>query len=125
MNAIGQAAALLAAAIHVYIFVLEAILFARPAGYRTFGVAETDVPAVRPWAFNQGFYNLFLAVAAVVGVVLLHTGTAQAGRALVAVACGSMLAAAVVLLATNRRMLRAAAVQGTAPLVALVLLLVG
>ncbi|GAA2648151.1 DUF1304 domain-containing protein [Paractinoplanes durhamensis] len=124
MNPVGQVAALLAAVIHVYIFVLEAVLFPKPAGYKTFGVPESDVPAVRPWAFNQGFYNLFLAVIAAVGLILLHTGTAQAGRALVAAACGSMIAAALVLLGTNRRMIRAATVQGLAPLVAIILLVV-
>jgi putative membrane protein len=126
MNSVGQVAALLAALIHVYIFVLEAILFPRPAGYRTFGVPEKDVPAVRPWAFNQGFYNLFLAIVIAVGLILLHTGdTTQAGKALVAAGCGSMLAAAAVLLSTNRKMIRAASVQGLAPLLALILLLVG
>ncbi|MEU4240269.1 DUF1304 domain-containing protein [Actinoplanes sp. NPDC026619] len=124
MNPVGQIAALLAALIHVYIFVLEAVLFPRPAGYQTFGVPESDVPAVRPWAFNQGFYNLFLAIIAAVGLILLHTGPAQAGRALVAAACGSMIAAALVLLSTNRRMLRAATVQGLAPLIAIILLIV-
>jgi putative membrane protein len=124
MNPVGQVAASLAALIHVYIFVLEAVLFTRPAGHQTFGVPESDLPAVRPWAFNQGFYNLFLAVIAAVGVTLLHTGAEPAGRALVAASCGSMIAAAVVLLATNRRMIRAAAVQGLAPLVAIVLLVV-
>jgi putative membrane protein len=116
MNAVGLIFALIAALIHVYIFVLESVLFPRPSAHKTFGVTEADLPAVRPWAFNQGFYNLFLAVIAVVGVILHDT----AGKALVGAACGSMLAAALVLLATNRRMLRAAAVQGLAPLIALV-----
>jgi putative membrane protein len=124
MNPVGQVAACLAALIHVYIFVLEAVLFPRPAGYKTFGVPESDVPAARPWALNQGFYNLFLAVVTAVGVILLHTGATQAGTALVAAGCGSMVAAAVVLLATNRRMIRAATVQGLAPLVAILLLIV-
>ncbi|GIM89616.1 DUF1304 domain-containing protein [Paractinoplanes toevensis] len=124
MNAVGQVFALIAALIHIYIFVLEAVLFPRPAGHKTFGVPESDVPAVRPWAFNQGFYNLFLAIVTVVGLILLHTGTAQGGRALVVAGCGSMIAAALVLLATNRRMIRAAAVQGAAPLIAIVLLIV-
>jgi len=123
MNAVAQAAAGIAALIHVYIFVLEAVLFPRPAGYRTFGVPESDVPAVRPWAFNQGFYNLFLAVIAATGVILAHTDHQQAGTALLAAACGSMIAAALVLLSTNRRMIRAATVQGLAPLVAIALLI--
>ena len=116
MNAVGLVFALIAAVIHLYIFVLESVLFPRPSARKTFGVTEAELPAVRPWAFNQGFYNLFLAIIAVVGVILHDT----AGKALVAAACGSMLAAALVLLATNRRMLRAAAVQGLAPLVALI-----
>jgi putative membrane protein len=124
VNLIGQVAALIAALVHVYIFVIESVLFTRPKFHGTFGVAAADVPVVRPWAFNQGFYNLFLAVGSVAGVIVLHAGPEPAGRALVAMACGSMVAAAVVLLATNRRMLRAAAVQGLAPLIALVFLLV-
>jgi putative membrane protein len=124
MNAVGQVFAAIAALIHVYIFVLESVLFPRPSARRNFGVSEADLPAVRPWAFNQGFYNLFLAIIAAVGLILLHASSEPAGRALIAAACGSMLAAALVLLATNRRMLRAAAVQGLAPLVALVLMVV-
>jgi putative membrane protein len=124
MNAVGQVFALIAVLIHVYIFVLESVLFTRPAGYRTFGVAESDVAAVRPWAFNQGFYNLFLAIVGAIGLILLHAGSAPAGRGLVAAACGSMIAAALVLLGTNRRMIRAASVQGLAPLIAIVLLIV-
>jgi putative membrane protein len=124
MNGVGQVFAGLAALIHVYIFVLESVLFSRPAGRQTFGVSESELPAVRPWAFNQGFYNLFLAIVAAIGLILLNADREAAGRALVAAACGSMVAAALVLLATNRRMLRAAAVQGIAPLVAIVLLVV-
>jgi putative membrane protein len=124
MNPVGQVFALIAVLIHVYIFVLESVLFSRPTGYQTFGVAESDVPAVRPWAFNQGLYNLFLAIIGAAGLILLHAGSAPAGRALVAAACGSMIAAALVLLATNHRMLRAATVQGVAPLIAIILLIV-
>ena len=122
MNVAGQIAVLLASLIHVIIFVMESILFTRAPVRATFGVASADLPTVRPWAFNQGFYNLFLALGGLAGLVVLHAGPADAGRALIALSCGSMLAAAVVLLASNRRMVRAAAVQGLAPLVALVLL---
>ncbi|WP_433362305.1 DUF1304 domain-containing protein [Actinoplanes sp. CA-142083] len=124
MNTVGQIFAAIAALIHVYIFVLESVLFPRPSARKNFGVTEAELPAVRPWAFNQGFYNLFLAIIAAVGLILVNTSSEPAGRALIAASCGSMLAAALVLLATNRRMLRAAAVQGAAPLIALVLLIV-
>jgi putative membrane protein len=126
MNSIGQAAALIAAVIHVAIFAMESLLFTRPAVRSRFHVGEADVAAARPWAFNQGFYNLFLAVGTIVGLVLLHTdGYAQAGRALVALACASMLAAALVLIGTDRRMARGALLQGLLPLIALLLLIFG
>ena len=124
MNPVGQAAALIAALIHVAIFGMESLFFARPAIRARFLVEAGDVAAVRPWAFNQGFYNLFLAIGCGAGLVLLHTGPASAGRALIALTCGSMLAAALVLIGTDRRMVRAAALQGALPLIALVLLIV-
>jgi putative membrane protein len=122
VNIVGQMAALLACLIHIVIFAMESILFTRPPVRATFGVAEGDLPAVRPWALNQGFYNLFLAIGGIAGLIALHAGAPEAGRALIALACGSMLAAALVLLATNPRMLRAASIQGLAPLIALILL---
>jgi putative membrane protein len=124
MNSIGQAAALIAALVHVAVFAMESLLFTRPAVRGRFHVGEADVAAARPWAFNQGFYNLFLAVGTIVGLILLHTdGYPQAGRALIALACASMLGAALVLIATDRRMARGALMQGLMPLIALALLI--
>jgi putative membrane protein len=119
MNVIAQVAALIAGLIHIMIFTMESVLFARPAVHGTFGVKASGLPAVRPWAFNQGFYNLFLALGALGGLLVVWTGSDPAGRAVVVFACASMLAAALVLLASNAKMVRAAAIQGLAPLVAL------
>jgi putative membrane protein len=124
VNSVGQVAALLAALIHVAIFAMESLFFSRPAIRSRFLVEADDVAAVRPWAFNQGFYNLFLAIGCFVGLILLHASAAPAGRALVGLTCGSMLAAALVLIGTDRRMARAAALQGLLPLIALILLIV-
>jgi putative membrane protein len=124
VNAVGQIVALIAALVHVAIFAMESLFFPRPAIRARFLVEAGDVAAVRPWAFNQGFYNLFLAVGCVVGLILLHTGPATGGRALIALTCGSMLAAALVLVGTDRRMARGAALQGVLPLIALILLVV-
>jgi len=124
VNIIGQIAVLIASLIHIMIFVMESVLFSRKSVRATFGVTEADLPAVRQWAFNQGFYNLFLAIGGLAGLIALHADAPGAGRALIALACGSMLAAALVLLATNRRMIRAASIQGLAPLIALIFLVV-
>jgi putative membrane protein len=123
MQTVAVVFALLAALIHVYIFVLESLRWTTPAARKTFGTTADTAEITRPLAFNQGFYNLFLAIVTVGGAVLLPAGQLAAGRALVLAGAGSMLAAALVLVISDRTKARAAAVQGTAPLLAVVFLL--
>ena len=98
----------LAALLHVYIFVMESVQWTRPRIWKRFGVRDqASADAMKGMAYNQGFYNLFLAVGAVLGVVLFWTGadgTAAdvAGRTLVLFSLGSMTAAALILLSTGR-----------------------
>jgi putative membrane protein len=119
--------AFLAAALHVFIFTMESLTWTRPATWRRFGVAsQADAETTRPLAFNQGFYNLFLAAGAVIGVTCVALGSAGSaqsvtGWTLILASCGSMLLAALVLVSTGRKYLRAAATQGTLPLIAVVL----
>ena len=120
MTALATIAALVAAAIHTYIFVLESVTF-ESAGRRVFGVRDdAEARMVRRWAFNQGWYNLFLAVGAAVGALVLAFGDGHVGAALVLFACGSMAGAASVLAATDRALLRPAAIQGGPSAVAVV-----
>lgn len=114
----------LAALVHVYIFVLESLRWTHPATRRVFGMGEAEAQTTRSLAFNQGFYNLFLAVTVVVGIVLAGSGATAPGAALLFAGAGSMVAAGLVLLLSDRSKLRAALVQLTAPAIGLVLLLV-
>jgi putative membrane protein len=121
MPALAAAAALLAALIHVMFFLLESVLFQRPDVWRRFGLTSAEqATVVRPMAFNQGFYNLFLALGVLAGLLLIISGNQVAGKAIVMFACAAMVGAGVVLLATNRRFLAAAAIQAAPPLVALI-----
>jgi putative membrane protein len=114
----------LAALLHIWIFVLESIRWMQPRTWRMFGVrSEEQAEILRPMAYNQGFYNLFLAVGALAGLVLLAVGLPYAGRVLVLFATASMTAAAVVLTTTGPGYLRAALIQGTLPLIGFVLFL--
>jgi putative membrane protein len=125
MHPIAIAAAGVAALVHVWFFVLESLWFMRPVVWRRFGLAsDADARVVRSFAFNQGFYNLFLAVGVASGLVLVATGDPVAGRAITLFACGSMLAAGIVLVLHNPSFLRAAAIQAVPPLVAVVGILV-
>jgi putative membrane protein len=121
MHPITVAAALLAALIHVWFFLMESVWFMQPRIYARFGLATAEQAAiVRSFAYNQGFYNLFLAVGVGIGLALAATGDPAAGDILVVFACGSMVAAGVVLFLHNPRFLRAAAIQVGPALVAVV-----
>lgn len=114
----------LAAAVHLYIFVLESITWTTDRTRAVFGTTAEEAEVTKPLAFNQGFYNLFLAVVTLVGVGLVGAAQPVPGLALIVAGVGSMLAAAVVLIAFSPDKARAAMVQGAFPALSLVLLLV-
>lgn len=121
MSVVVLVAAALATILHVYIFVLESVLWTGRAR-AVFGTTPEEAEATKALAFNQGFYNLFLAVVTLAGMVL-WTAAPAVSTALLTAGCGSMLAAAVVLGVSSPDKMRAAVVQGLMPLVALVALL--
>jgi putative membrane protein len=115
--------AALAALVHVYIFVLESLRWTDPATRRVFGTTEETAAVTQPLAYNQGFYNLFLALGTAVGIALMGHDR-SAAVALIVFGTGSMLAAALVLVTSDSSKLRAALVQGLLPTLALLSLLV-
>ncbi len=121
----GLIVAALAALLHVYIFVMESLTWTSPRTRAVFGTTEEEAQTTKLLAFNQGFYNLFLAIVTVTGVAAVFSGATAVGVALVFAGVGSMLAAAVVLLAAAPDKARAAVTQGLLPLVAVALLVVG
>ena len=112
----------LAALVHVYIFVIESLQFEKPSTLRTFGIKPADVATLKPVFYNQGFYNLFLGVGTLVGIALV-SGDRHAGVALICFGTGSMVAAATVLITSDRSKARPAVVQGIFPALALLSLL--
>ena len=121
MPVVAVVLAALAALLHVGFFVMESILWTRPAVWQRFWIrSQQEAELTRPLAYNQGFYNLFLAVGVVVGLALLSAHR-DAGRAMVLFGCGSMVLAALVLLSTGRDKVRAAAIQFLPPAIAVVL----
>jgi putative membrane protein len=125
MSPIAQLAALVAALLHVGFFYLESIVFSRPTVWARFHIgSQEQADIVRPMALNQGFYNLFLGLGIVAGLVLIATGAETAGTAIVLFACACMVLAGIVLLATDRRFLSAAALQAVPPFIAIVLTII-
>jgi putative membrane protein len=121
--------AALAALLHVYIFVMESVQWTQPRVWKRFGVPDqAAADTTKPMAYNQGFYNLFLAIGAILGLVLFWAGGGESalrvgGVTLVLFSLGSMVAASLVLLTSGRTYLRPALIQGTLPLIGFVLFL--
>ncbi|MCV7074331.1 DUF1304 domain-containing protein [Mycobacterium szulgai] len=117
--------AALAALLHVYIFVMESLTWTSARTRATFGTTPEEAETTKLLAFNQGFYNLFLAIVTGAGIVAVATAHQGVGAALLLAGVGSMSAAAVVLLVSARDKARAAITQGTFPAIAVVLLVIG
>ncbi|HEY3545111.1 MAG TPA: DUF1304 domain-containing protein [Propionicimonas sp.] len=115
----------LAALFHVYVFYLESIAWTRERTRSTFRTTAQEAAVTKSLAFNQGFYNLFLALVVVIGLIAFATGSAVVGATLVFAGAGSMVAAGLVLLLSSRDLARAALAQLVPPLLAVILLAIG
>jgi putative membrane protein len=75
--------------IHVYIFLLETVLY-KTRGVKVFGIPPSEVESRKVAMSNQGCYNGFLALALLLGLVLPDPSLAKAfatyGLACVAIA---------------------------------------
>lgn len=124
MVVVGLVLAGLAALVHVYIFVMESLTWTSAKTRAVFGTSAQEAEATKELAFNQGFYNLFLAIVTAVGIVFVAAGSGSVGAALVFVGAGSMAAAATVLFVSSPDKRGAALKQGVVPLLAVAALIV-
>ena len=106
MNNFTKALVLFVIIFHMGIFVAEALLWMRPGIYefvlnRLANTTALDFHqqalVLRALFVSQGFYNLFLAIAGIAGLVLAGRGNAPAGNTLIVYMCLSALGAGVVL----------------------------
>jgi putative membrane protein len=123
---IGLVFATVASLLHGFFFYLESVAFTTPSTWKRFGVAtQADADVLKPMAYNQGYYNLFLAIGTIVGIVLAATGHTAVGGALVIFGTSSMALAGVVLVSTGRERIRAAAIQFVPAALAVLLTVTG
>lgn len=146
----AQILAGIAALIHVFFFYLESVAWTKPSTWKTFGMkSQEEAEVTKGLALNQGYYNLFLAIGVFVGIGLYRSVDEAAwttyaplegeenvspgfgfdgqelywGEAFVVFGLAVMLGAALVLLISSKgKMLRGAAIQGLAPLAALIII---
>lgn len=89
MSIVVQVLAAIVLLIHVYIFLLETVLF-KSRGRRVFGLTKEQAETMAPAMSNQGCYNGFLALALACGFLLPDAAMGRAftiyGLACVAIA---------------------------------------
>lgn len=112
----------LAALLHVGFFVMESILFQKPGGHKLFKMNENDHRAVKVWAFNQGFYNLFLALGTFLGLYFVMTKQVMLAGVLTGFCGLSMIGAGIVLWFSAPHMRRGAVLQILPPLLGFIFL---
>lgn len=110
----------IAGVLHIAFFFMESIFFEKEQIHYLFGIKSSEVTTTRVIFFNQGFYNLFLSVGTFLGIYFL---LAMGQPLLLQYVMAYMFGAALVLFISNRTMYRASLIQGVAPLVAFIFLL--
>ncbi|WP_373232821.1 DUF1304 domain-containing protein [Cohnella sp.] len=123
----GLVLAGIGALIHIFIFYLESFAWTGLRARATFGTTEEEANAktTRALAFNQGFYNLFLAISVIIGIIFVASGQQAVGAALVFAGTGSMASAALVLVLSSPDKAIAALKQGIVPTLGVIVLAIG
>jgi putative membrane protein len=112
---IATVLALAIAALHVYILVMEMVLWETPRVRKSFGTTEEFAAATKVLAANQGLYNGFLAAGLFWGVWLGAEGRATIAFFLLCVLVAGLYGAAT----ASRRILFVQAVPAALALAAL------
>ena len=122
MTAVALVFGVVAGLLHIGFWLMEAVWWRQPRIWKRFGVATQEAADEAAFGMlNQGYYNLFLGIGAIVGAVLVVTDVG--GRTtLLGYCCLFMLGAAVVLVVARRSMVQAALIQGVPPVIALLAL---
>ena len=62
-----------------FIFFYGICALGKPVANKTFGVSPSESQTNRLFAFNQGFYNLFLSIAIIIGIMLKNSNEVSKG----------------------------------------------
>ncbi|MEO5667412.1 MAG: DUF1304 domain-containing protein [Bdellovibrionota bacterium] len=103
--------AVVTALLHCLFFKLESIDFMNPEVLKKFGLNAEQGSIVKVWAFNQGFYNLFLGIGLFYSIYLIHSGDIKTGLLLSRFALLTIIGAGTVLLISSPEKYIAALMQ--------------
>ncbi|SDK00220.1 putative membrane protein [Flavobacterium noncentrifugens] len=111
LNNVTKILVFLTIAVHLMFFLIEAIFWMQPEVYNRLlyfieNPVALDYPlqalVLKKLFINQGFYNLFLAIAGLNGLQLLKKGKYETGSALILFLCFSATVAGIVLACSTK-----------------------
>lgn len=106
----------LAAVIHIGYFIVESFLLQNVKNSHLLKIKPSDHQAIKVWAFNQGFYNLALALQMIIGLMYVLKGEPKTAGLLVGLSGLTMIMAGVVLFFSAPQLRRGALMQILPPL---------
>ena len=117
MPTISIAFAAIAGAIHVIFFLMESVFWMNPKVHRGFGIKNVaEAEQFKLSFFNQGFYNLFIALGTLLGISFIFKGQVMLAGILISFCGFCMVGAGVVLWFSAPHLRRAAYAQMIPPL---------
>lgn len=106
----------IAALVHIGFFFFETILYQRDGFHIKLGISERDHEIQKVWAFNQGFYNLYLSVGTLTGLYFVMQKQIMLAGVLTSFCGVSMVVSGCVLWFSVPRLRMAALLQAIPPL---------
>lgn len=112
--------ALISSAMHIMFFIMESILWLEPETYKGFNMTNEQALTTSLFAFNQGFYNLFLAIGCFYGIYKLYKNDRNAMN-LVYFNLFCMTFAGFILIISEPKLILGGLLQLLPPLISLIL----
>lgn len=123
MNNFASFSIFITAILHCLFFKLESIDFMKVSVLKKFGLTQEEGAIVKIWAFNQGFYNLFLALGLFFSLFLLNSNQIEKGVILSSFILLTIFGAGIVLICSSPKSYPAALLQSLPALTALIAVL--
>jgi putative membrane protein len=121
MKIVCEIFVMISAFLHLIFFKFESIDFLKPSTLKRFNLTPEEGKVVKVWAFNQGFYNLFLAIGLMASIALLNTNFMSSGIILAQFILLTMVGADVVLIISAPKSYKAGLIQAIPATIAFIL----
>lgn len=114
----------IAAVIHFLFFIFESFVFQKPGAEKLLKLTPEQHKAVKPWAFNQGFYNLMLSLGTFLGLYFVLSKKVMMAGLITSFTGASMIVAGIVLWFSVPTFRKSALVQILPPALGFVFLII-